>query len=164
MSRNRRSTRFFITFYLLLLNSVSYNTFATEPSASILSIPIEMPRVTVVDTSYPKISDWYQFCKEADTVKSKADWGLCVGYMYAAVQQIYQISQRKCSNFSVEEIMRLVDAEAIAYEKRYSYPSIDRDGKEVNGARTYQPGKLTAWQRPAFPVLVEVMSKVCNRQ
>ena len=146
----------------LLLNVVSFNIFAQETKGGILSLSLEVPSEKVINVSYPAISDWYQFCTDAEDVKSKTDWGRCTGYLYAAVQQIYQNTKKQCPNFSVKEIMDLVNAEAMGYEKRYSSPATGRNGKVIEGARIYQPGKPTAWQRPAFPILISVLTGKCT--
>lgn len=145
-------------FFVVLTNQV----FAQTKYNSILSLPMALPDEKTINISdLPKISKWYQSCKRSEDIKNKSDWGFCNAYLYAVMQHHYDTSLKKCPNISVQEVLNAVDKEALEYKEMHSKPAKGRDGKLIEGARTYQPNTIYEWNRPAFSVLSSVLEKEC---
>ncbi|HHI3624757.1 TPA: hypothetical protein ACP5AW_004408 [Klebsiella quasipneumoniae] len=146
----------------LLFALLSNPVFAQTQYNSALSIPKALPSDKMIDPSLPKISEWYQSCKNAEDLKNARDWGYCNGYLDSVIQSHYETTKKRCPNLSIQNFLDEVEKEASVYQEHNSMPAKGRDGKVMNGVRVYQKNTLTEWQRPAFPVLSGILKKECT--
>lgn len=146
----------------LLFALLSNPIFAQTQYNSPLSIPKAFPSDKMIDPSLPKISEWYQSCKNAEDPKNARDWGYCNGYLDSVIQSHYETTKKKCPNFSIKNFLDAVEKEASAYREHNSTLATGIDGKVMNGVRVYNKNTLTEWQHPAFQVLSHIIKKECT--